>query len=256
MSTTCKKILISFFTLFFSIPAFSSDGHIYLGASLGGSTAKIGNSSPRISYSSGASITDVYPLDHSRASAPIFSLNGGYEFTGAKWKPAIALGLGIYSNLADDQFDGQLIETAAGDPSSTLYNYNYHLNSTRIMAEIQLTWMLGKLSPFINVGAGPAWNQTTGYTEMPVTSTGYVALPPFQSRTNVNVAWQAGLGVSTAFNFAGSQADFPQERVTLGYRYVNAGTTSFGTRGSVYPYKLNTGMLTTNEIYLGYTHLF
>lgn len=253
----CKKRLISFLSLFFfSIPAFSAYGHIYAGASLGASFAKLDNRSPQISYLSGALITDAYPLNSTNASTGIFGINGGYEFTGINWRPAVALGLGIYSLLVDYDYKGQLIETPAGDPSSTLYNYTYSINNTRVMAEIQLTWMFCHFSPFINFGAGPAWYRMNGYTETPATSNGFTALPPFRSHTNVNLAYQAGFGVSTAFNFAGSQSDFPQERISVGYRYVDLGTTTFKTRGSVYPYRLKTGLLTTNDVYLSYTHLF
>jgi hypothetical protein len=259
MSTiVCKRRLVSLFALFFfSMPALSANGHIYAATSLGWSYAKLSNSSPQISYASGDLITDAYPLkSYNKASASAFSINGGYEFSGLNWQPAIALGLGVYTNPADYGYNGQLVETAAGDPASALYNYSYDVNSTRLMAEIQFTWILGKLSPFINLGIGPAWTKLSGYSEKTATSTGYPALSPFQAHTTVNFAYQAGLGVSTSFNFAGSQASFPHERLSLGYRFVNLGTTSFGTRGSEYPYHLNTGWLKTNDVYLSYTHLF
>ena len=110
--------------------------------------------------------------------------------------------------------------------------------------------------PFINIGIGSAWNRLNGYKESPVDSTGYVALPPFQSHTNSNFAYQVGLGVGYAFNFDRYEADYQHERISLGYRYVNLGDASFGTRGAVYPYSLDTGRLISNEAYLTYTHLF
>jgi hypothetical protein len=250
-----KKRISCFFALFFfSIPAIAASGNMYIGTSLGAGMMTVAHRSPVITYDE--VIMDAYPLNKNHASAPIMSLNAGYEFSGVKWKPAIAFGLGVYGNLANESYHGQLIETVEGDESSTLYNYSYDINSTRVMAELQLTWMLGQVSPFINVGVGPAWNKMNGYMEMAVDSTGYPALPPFQSQTHVNIAYQAGFGVSTAFNFAGSQSPVSQERISVGYRYVNLGSTSFGTRGADYPYSLDTGLLKTNEVYLGYTHLF
>lgn len=59
-----------------------------------------------------------------------------------------------------------------------------------------------------------------------------------------------------AFNFKKSISDYQHERILLGYRYVNLGDASFGTRGEVYPYRLDMGNLTTNEIYLIFMHLF
>lgn len=56
---SCKKRLISFFApLIFSMPTFAANGHLYLGASIGDSSARLANSSPEIAYFSGALITD------------------------------------------------------------------------------------------------------------------------------------------------------------------------------------------------------
>jgi len=253
----CKKRpLTSLALFFFSIPAFSAYGHIYSGASLGSSFAKPGDHSPTISYVSGDVITDAYPLNNNRVISPLLSVNAGYELSGAHSKPAVAFGLGVYRNLSNYDYNGHVIETAAGDAGSTLFNYNYNINSTRLMAEVQLTWMLETFSPFINLGMGPAWNQMQAYKETAVNGTGYTAVPPFQSRTNLNLAYQAGFGVSRGFDFSGSKSDVQKERVSLGYRYVNSGTSSFGTRGSSYPYQLNTGRFNSNDVYLGYIHLF
>jgi len=251
-----QKRFIGFLSLcFMSIPALSANGHIYLSSSLAASFAELNKNTPVINYDSGL-LMDAYPLKSTHASSAVFGFNGGYEFIPANHRIAIALGVGLYTNAADYNFDGQLVETASGDPSSTLYNYTYYINSTRLMAEIQLTWLMKKISPFIDFGVGPAWNRIGGYSESPATSNGYVALPPFQSNTNVNLAYQVGFGISTAGNFAVHHADFKQDRVSLGYRYVNLGSTSLGTRGAVYPFHLNTGSLTTNDVYLSYTHLF
>lgn len=253
----CKKGLISFLTPFFFFnSAYSTNGHIYIGVSIASSFAKPGIHSPQISYLSGDTITDDYPLSKKNASTAIFGANGGFEFTGAQGKPSIALGLGLYSNLVDYSLQGQVIETAAGDASSILYNYAYDVNSKRLMAEIQLSWTFYKLSPFLNFGLGSAWSRMNNYHEMSTNTIGFPPLPPFQTHTNTNFAYQAGFGVNMAFPGVGAKSGLPQERISLGYRYVNLGTASFGTRGADYPYTLNSGLLQTNEVYLGYTHLF
>lgn len=253
----CKRKLISAFILsFFSVSAFSAPGHFYVGSSLGASFADLDKHSPSISYFSGTLITDDYPLNDDDATASIFSLNGGYEFMGAGWRPAIMLGAGVYTNLADYDYNGQLVETVQGNRGTTLYDYHYHLDSFRVMGEAQLTWMLGRISPFINLGIGPAWNHIGGYKETAVTSNGYTALPPFESDTNTNFAYQLGFGLSTGFNFSNVNDDFWHERISIGYRYANLGETSFDTRGSAYPHELHVGRFTTNDIYLNFTHLF
>lgn len=256
-AAVCKNRFIRCLAIsFFVIPACSASGHSYLGASLAASFAQTGNNSPQIAYFSGATITDAYPLSHNRSSAALLGVNGGYEFTAADRRPAVALGLGVYSNLANYNFDGHLVETAAGDASSTLYHYRYHVNTARVMAEIQMTWVLASFSPFINAGVGAAWNRMSDYDETAITSSGYPALPGFQSHTNTRVAWQAGLGLSRTFHFASDKTGFSEDRVSLGYRFVNSGKASFGGRNAAYPYALDTGSLKTNEVYLGYTHLF
>lgn len=241
--------------IFISTPAFSAMGHVYLGASGGASFVNLGNSNPQIAYESGVLITDAYPVTNN-GTPPVFSVNGGYEFASVNKLPAIALGLGVYSNLINYPVNGRVIETALGDTSNTLYDYRFHVHSTHAMVEMQMTWALAKLSPFVHAGIGSAWNQVLSYREIAIDSTIYPPLPPFQAKNNLNFAYQFGCGLSTGFNFKNSTSDFPKERIAVGYRFVNLGKTSFGTRGFEYPYSLNFGDLQTNEIYLGYTHLF
>ena len=125
------------------------------------------------------------------------------------------------------------------------------------MAETKLTWTLpNQLAPFAEVGIGSAWNQTTHYSETPIANSGYIALPGFQSHTNVNFAYQLGAGIGYAFNLSQENTRFQHERVMLGYRYVNLGNANFGSRNSDYPYAFTPGKLTTNDIYLGLIHLF
>jgi opacity protein-like surface antigen len=119
-----------------------------------------------------------------------------------------------------------------------------------------LTWAIKHFTPYVDIGLGSAWTQTNGYTETVATTDGYVSLSAFQNHTNRHFAYQAGLGVGYAFNISGIKTDFQHERISVGYRYVNLGNASFGTRGSTYPYKLNLGRLSSNDLYLSYTHLF
>jgi hypothetical protein len=248
---------VLFFALFFfPMFAFSKEGHVYLGAQVGPSFAKLSKKNPQISYVSGVPITDAYPLNNNQAVAVMLNLNGGYEFTGANWKPAIALGVGVYFNPQDYHYRGKVIETAEGDPSNTLFNYSYKIKTVRALAEIQFTWILPYLSPFINFGLGPVWNKAHSFTETAVTDTGYTALPPFQAHTKLNVAFQVGVGVSAGFNFKKVDSGCPRERISVGYHYAYLGPTSFDTRGSDYPYPLKTGSLMTNDLYFAYTHLF
>ncbi|MFW2569903.1 outer membrane protein [Legionella sp. 29fVS95] len=234
---------------------FAVNGNFYLSAGIGASRLKVGNSTPQIHYYDGL-LTDAYPVRDNKETRAVTGLSGGYEFTGRQSIPALALGLGIYGMPNKFNYKGQLVETALGDKSCALFNYKFHIRSVRAMAEAQFTWMLSQLATFINIGVGPAWSRLNGYSESPVDSIGYVALPPFQSRTDTNLAYQVGLGVGYRFNVKPSVLNHQHEQIALGYRYINLGRASFGTRGDVYPYRLDIGRLTTNEFYLSYTHLF
>lgn len=227
----------------------------YVGASVAASFATLSKSAPQIIYYDGL-LTDAYPLHNTHDSSAIFGVNGGYEFAMTPWKPLLAVGLGLYGNMVNYRYHGQVVETAAGDPSTTLYNYSYGINTTRLMAELQIRWMYGRVSPFINAGIGPSWNRLLNYKERAFNDTSFPPLPAFQTYTANQAAYQVGAGISTAFNLSHSSADSLQDWVSIGYRYVNSGKTSFGSRGAVYPYTLSTGSLETNEAYMSYTHLF
>ncbi|MBI2787017.1 MAG: outer membrane beta-barrel protein [Legionella longbeachae] len=253
----CTRKFAKFLVLaLFFIPTISAYGHIYLGGTLAANFAHLGNRSPQITYFSGTTITDDYPLKSNNKITTVYGANGGYEFTSEHMKPTIALGLGIYGNLGDYHFDGQVVETATGNLSNTLYDYSFNITSTRLMAEIQLNWELSQFAPFLNFGLGSAWNSMTSYREIAINGTTYPPLMPFRSHMNNNFAYQVGFGVSTAINLSSTKSNFEKDRISIGYRYINLGQTTFGTRGPEYPFKLNTGLLQTNEIYVGYTHLF
>ena len=102
------------------------------------------------------------------------------------------------------------------------------------------------------MGIGPSWNFSNNYNETvaPVNSNGYVVFPPFQSNTENTFACQVGAGMGYVF---GAQN---KNRLSVGYRFADLGQADFGTRGTVYPYALKTGTLTSNDIYVNFTRLF
>lgn len=233
---------------------YATSGQPYIGASLAASFAGLGNANPQIDYFSGTWINDAYPLDQQHASAVVASINGGYTFSIRANTLDLAMGIGAYTTPGAYAFKGALIETASGDASSLLYRYNYQLRSSRLMAEIQLSCKtFERINPFLQAGIGSAWNSLHAYQETPVTANGFVALSPFQNQQKTNFSYQVGAGLSTGFHFAKGEGSL--DRLSLGYRYVNSGDSSFATRGIAYPYALNAGTLSANEVYLAYTHL-
>lgn len=233
--------------------AYASDSHLYVTGSLGSSTAMLGNSHPEINYSG---FTDAYPVNGSHSTTGFAGVSSGYEFSGDGYKPTLALGIGVYGTPFSYTYHGQVTEAPIGGSSNTLYNYKYTINSVRLMAEAQASWLCGSFAPFVNVGVGPAWNFASGYTETAATSDGYVGSSPFQAHTNTNFAYQVGVGIGYVLHTANSSPTAAHDRLSLGYRYVDLGNVNFGTRGPDYPYSLNTGRLKTNDIYLSYTYFF
>ena len=241
---------------FREIHLFGRPGYLYLGAAVGFSRFNTENRNPNINYYSGF-LNDAYPNQNSSSNAATFSLQGGYEFlSGKRAVPAIALGLGAYTMPSGYGNGGQLVETPLGDPASTLFNYRYNVESTRLMAEAKFTWTIKHFTPYVDVGLGVAATRLMNYNETSTDNIGYPPLPPFQNKTNVNFAYQVGLGIGYEFNFYQDAAELQHERISLGYRYVNLGDTNFDTRGSAYPYKLKLGNLSSQDIYLAFNHLF
>lgn len=238
-----------------------SPGHVYLGGTVGSSWGQLGNSNPAIRYYNNL-LTDAYPVTHRTSATSVLGLSGGYEWKERGRLPAMALGIGAYTTPSEYHYNGTVIETSQGGPSNRLYTNNFHISTTRVMLEGKLSWLLSvrdqTFLPYIDAGIGSAWNHASDYTETVATSNGYLPLPGFQSKTSGHFAYQVGAGAGYAFNIPFSQAvaTFKHERVSLGYRFSGLGGASFGIRNASYPYALNTGTLTTQDVYLNWTHLF
>ncbi len=230
-----------------------AEGHPYVGITGGATFAAVGTQNSTIATGSS---NDNYATNSSASGTSMFGVSGGYEFAGHGPIPAVALGVGVYDMPSTYNYSGQLVQTPTGGGAQSFYNYNFTINSARIMAEAQFTWTAGNFSPFINAGIGPSWIQLGSYTENPTKGTGPVTLSAFQPHTNSNLAYQVGFGVEYAFNLFKNTRGFKQNRLGLGYRYVNLGGAVFETRSSTYPYQLKTGKLQTNDVYLIYKHLF
>lgn len=244
-----------------SMGIIESPGHIYVGGTAGASWGRVGNSNPSITYYNHL-LTDAYPVTHRTSAASVLGLSGGYEWLSRGRIPAIALGIGAYTTPSEYHYNGAVIETSQGGPSNRLYTNSFHLSTTRVMVEGKFSWLFGihkqAVLPYIDLGIGSAWNQASAYTEAVATTGGYLPLPGFHSRTSSHFAYQVGAGAGYAFNIPSNQAttELKHERVSLGYRFSGLGPASFGIRNASYPYALNTGRLTTQDVYLNLTHLF
>jgi hypothetical protein len=129
------NLFLLLFLSSFSTLSFAADSHFYLSGAVGSSSLSIGNGNPQVNYYNGF-LNDAYPPQKSNNSSFLFSLKGGYELIDSVGlRPAVSLGLGLYTMPSEYGYSGQLIETALGDPSSVLYNYKYNITSTRLMAD-------------------------------------------------------------------------------------------------------------------------
>ncbi len=228
--------------------------HFFVGMDAAASFAKGGSNDPMIVYD--GIIRDTYTTNNNNSVRPMLGINTGIEFVPQSGSPTFDIGIAGYTNPSPYSYYGNITEQAGNDPAAMLYGYHFNVVSSRIMAEVQLNWVVGQFSPFIKGGAGLAWNRAKRYKESQ-SDPNYPPLPPFESKTTNNFAWEGGLGISFLFNTSEDDpADFLQDRVSLGYRYVSVGQVSFGTRGGPYPYSFNLGNMAMNDIYLSYDHFF
>ncbi len=249
----CVKLF--YLILCFSTTALAANGHFYVGGIIGDSFAIIGGSNPAIVYTSGTTITDSYPPFHRNNSTTLLNLNSGYEWSGEAWRPAMALGLGLYRTLNNFDISGQVIESAPGN-TNYLYNYKYEIDQWVAMAQIKFTWLYHQFKPYLNAGIGSSWNRQSNYQESPFYSDGFVVYPPFQAYTSVNLAYELGVGVGYDFNLNGNTSELMHDRIALGYQYMNFGNIRFGERNADYPYALQPGRLRSNNVYISLTHFF
>lgn len=230
--------------------------HFYIKGEAGWSNLAISNTNAQIHYYNGF-LTDGYPTNNAHTNNGVLGLGTGFEFTTYNPNiPYVAIGLDLATLPNGNTINGQVNETPLGDPTVALYNYKYKIYSTRLLIELQTAWLLpNNLLPYINIGIGAAANRTSDYHETTINNGLYPPLPPFSSNTEIQLAYQFGVGIGYAFRI-NPNANFLQDRVSLGYRYVSLGNASTGTRGYLYPFTLNAGRLHTNEVFITYSHFF
>jgi opacity protein-like surface antigen len=184
-------------------------------------------------------------------SAAVYGINGGYEFVGSS-NGLLSLGMGVYQN-SNYQGSGQVWQVLEFDGRDHTFDYEYKLQSIRFMLETQFAWQFDfekiKLIPFVSLGAGPTLNFANSYKGIAVDSKAKTT-SEFDSNRNTSFAYQLGAGIAYPFN-----ADC--DRLLVAYRYVDLGKAQFNTTGVVgSTYQLSVEKNRSNEIYIGYTHLF
>lgn len=223
--------------------------HPYLGIMAGMSFADIGkqqlDTTPGIYYG-----YDKYVPTDDHSTVFVYGINGGYEFK-LGTRGLLSLGMGIYQN-SNYISKGKVwnINDVYGINEHAL-NYEYKLQNTRFMFETQFAWQFNfkktKLIPFVSLGVGPSLNFTNSYEDTKITPSATSRI--FKSNQNTSLAYQVGAGVAYPFSN-------DRDRLFAAYRYVDSGKAHFNDPDGDSTYQLDVGRIRSNEICIGYTHLF
>ncbi|MCX7118259.1 MAG: outer membrane beta-barrel protein [Legionellales bacterium] len=131
--------------------------------------------------------------------------------------------------------------------TSTLYQYNYHIQTQQALVVAKLlTTMHDVFHPYVSVGLGGAFHQASSFATSS-TETGSLNLTPnYENRSQSAFSYSVGLGLDTNIS----------ERVRLGfgYRFSGFGEASLG-KGQIelnqyafpVPFGLNTSPLYANQ---------
>jgi len=226
-------------------------GHPYLSIMVGVGFAKIGEQQSDTTAEIFGVQVQYFPNKENYYGSPVYGINGGYEFKLGS-SGLLALGIGLYES-SNYNSKGQVWQkNEDADTNTHAFDYEYKLQSTRLMLEAQLAWQFDlnkiKVIPFISLGAGSSLNFANSYEETAVDVPNPVA--GFSSHRNTNFAYQLGAGIAIPFNNE-------HDRFFVAYKYVDLGKAQFNIRpGDPFLYQLNVGRIKTNEVCVGYTRLF
>lgn len=117
--------------------------------------------------------------------------------------------------------------------TSTLYHYNYHIQTQQILALAKLftTTELPKTAhhpiyPYVAVGLGAAFNHAGQYNATAQEAGSLNITPTFNSNTNTAFSYSLGLGVDTNVD--------QHIRIGVGYRFSSFGNASLGNGNIVF----------------------
>lgn len=218
--------------------------HGYIQANLGLTNTSGSNS---MLINNGAA--DPYPANYDS-----FSTNqhkqGGMAAIGAglQWEnnrlylPAYSLGL-RYQYFFNQAIGGTI--TQYSDPDFVNYNYQLKTHSNVLSALSKINLMKYKhFSPYIDVGAGVAFNQTGSYQETAIGNVvARIDSPAFATHRSSQFSYSAGAGIDYQLN--------PKWLISVGYEYQDLGSIQSGygrmpwsaERLSLKKYATNSGII-------------
>lgn len=189
---------------------------------------------------------DIYTT--SSSNAVIFAVEGGYRWKrDQSWLPSYALSA-RYEHLFPSNIGSQVEQYSL----SAFTNYNYQLNTTSdvflAIAKLNLV-QIHQLSPYINGGAGFAFNRAFNYTETAMPDVTPRTSPSFASNTSTSFVYSLGAGVDWQFQ--------PQFIMSVGYEYQDLGKINTGHGTAAWSNAaLNSGTYRTSNVLLSLNYLF
>ncbi len=148
-------------------------------------------------------------------------LGVGYQFIFSHtWLPANRLGL-IYDYTSQTKLSGHIDKWQ----EVTTYNYHYQASANTLWIDDQLDlFSYNNFIPFLEVGIGSAWNQTSYYREAALSNVPLQDVrsqtAAFANHTQTEFAYRVGAGVNFRLTH--------QLNLGLQYRYDSLGSISTG----------------------------
>jgi opacity protein-like surface antigen len=163
------------------------------------------------------------------------------------WLPAVSFG-GSYQHFFTTAAGGTVMQNSL--PDFTNYNYQWGVSSNVVLATATLNlFQYNKISPYVNVGLGAAFNHANGYSESALPGVTPRISPNFAENTSGNFAYNLGVGVDLQ--------PMPQFMASLGYLYQDLGAVSSGVGTQTWSgQSLRLGSYASNTLFMHVTYLF
>lgn len=187
-------------------------------------------------------------------SAPLFVLNGGYQWIhNSLWFPFYSLALN-YMYGFPAKVNGQVEQYSL--PEFTNYDYQYRIKTQTFLAQFKADlYQWYRCMPFLLAGAGVSLNTAGSYTEQAHMNVTPRVSPGFSTDTNTYFSYAFGAGFDYVI----------QKNIwaSLMYQYTNLGSVQTGTGANTRNLtdtdystdRLNTN-LRSNAVILSVTYLF
>lgn len=190
---------------------------------------------------------DLYSIASGDARA-LLGISAGYRWQrNEQTLPSYSLAL-RYQHLFTQPIKGTIDQYSL--PQFNNYSYSWGIEADVISLYSKIDLMNYKnLMPYVDVGLGVSFNQSTTYQETAFVNVTPRISPAFVSHTRAQFAYNVGAGLDYQIR--------PQVIVSLGYEYQSFGRVSSGSGQTTWSGTyLNLGNSATNTLLFGATYLF